>query len=161
MPRDLPVREVMTTDVVTFTADMAVRDAMQQLVERSVDAAPVVDGDGRVVGMLSTGDLIVQESELHFPTVIALLGGYIELPSQAKRFDRDISKALGATVSDVMTKEVVSCAPDDTLEHAATLMHDHGVSRLPVTADQRLVGLISRSDVVRAILAATAPDSTE
>ena len=53
---------------------------MQRLVDRGVDGAPVVDAAGTVVGMLSTGDLIVQETQLHFPTVISFLGGHVELP---------------------------------------------------------------------------------
>ena len=59
----------MTTEVLAFTPDQNVQEAMQTLVDRGIDGAPVVDGDGVVVGMLSTGDLIVQESQLHFPTV--------------------------------------------------------------------------------------------
>ncbi|CAN5776934.1 hypothetical protein BH24ACT3_BH24ACT3_12040 [soil metagenome] len=152
MPRTIPVRQVMTTDVVAFGVDDTVQHAMQQLVARSVDAAPVVDDGGRVVGMLSTGDLIVQESQLHFPTVISLFGAYLELPSSARHFDEDIEKALGSKVGEVMAEEPVTCGEDDTLERAATLMHEHDVSRLPVVRDDRLVGIVSRGDIVRAII---------
>ncbi|MGH9185811.1 MAG: CBS domain-containing protein [Acidimicrobiales bacterium] len=152
MSRNRPVREVMTTDVVTFTPDQSVHEAMASMVDRGVDAAPVVDGDGRVVGMLSTGDLIVQETQLHFPTVLSLLGASIELPSSQRHFERDLRRALGASVGEVMSDKPVTCAEDDTLERAATLMHDHEVSRLPVVRDGKLVGLVSRNDILRAIL---------
>lgn len=153
MPRMTPVRQVMTTDVVTFTPDDNVQEAMAAMVERHIDGAPVLDGDGRVVGMLTTGDLIVQESQLHFPTVISILGANLELPSSKKRFDEDIRRALGASVGEVMTEGPETVGEDDTLERAATLMHDHDVSRLPVVRGEMLVGIISRTDIVRAIIA--------
>ena len=80
MSRQSPVSEVMTTDVLTFGPEDNVEDAMRTLVDRGIDGGPVVDSDGTVVGMLSTGDLIVQNSRLHFPTVISILGATIELP---------------------------------------------------------------------------------
>lgn len=153
MPRATPVRQWMTADVVSFSPDDNVQTAMATMVERNVDGAPVVDRDGGVVGMLSTGDLIVQESQLHFPTVISLLGASLELPSSKKRFDEDIRRALGASVGEVMSTDPETVAEDDTLERAATLMHDHDVSRLPVVRDGALVGIISRADIVRAIIA--------
>jgi CBS domain-containing protein len=151
MPRDTLVRAVMTTDVLAFGPDDTVQDAYRALVERGVDGAPVVD-DGAVVGMLTTDDLLVQETKLHYPTVVSLFGAYLELPSSHRKFEDDLRKAVGAKVADVMSVEVESCSPDDTLERAATLMHEHDVSRLPVTEDGRLVGLVARGDILRAVM---------
>lgn len=154
MPRDLPVRELMTTDVLRFQPDDEVRAAMGALVERGVDAAPVVDEDGRVIGLLSTGDLIVAAGEVHVPNVISLLGASIELPGERKRFEEDLRRAVGGTVGEVMTPDPHTISPEDTLEAAATLLHGHDVSRLPVVdGDGRLVGILSRGDVVRSMIA--------
>ena len=88
------------------------------------------------------------------PAVIDILGATLTLPGQAKHFERDLEKSLGATVGEVMATDVRTCQGADTLEDAATLMHDHDVSRLPVVDDDgRLVGIIARGDVVRAIVA--------
>jgi CBS domain-containing protein len=152
MPRTMLVHQVMTTDVVTFSPEETVQDATRRLVERGVDGGPVVDEFGHLVGMLSSGDLLVQETKLHYPTVISLFGAYLELPSSHRRFEDDLRRAVGATVGDVMGDEPVSCADDDTLERAATLMHDHDVSRLPVTTDGHLVGIIARGDILRAVM---------
>lgn len=152
MSRKSPVSEVMTTDVLTFGPDDNVGDAMRTLVERGIDGAPVVDADGTVVGMLSTGDLIVQESRLHFPTVISVLGATLELPSAQRHFDEDLRRALGSTVADVMHRDPVTVGSDDTVEEAATLLHDHDVSRLPVVGDGGLVGIVARVDILRAII---------
>jgi CBS domain-containing protein len=152
MPRAMLVREVMTTDVLTFRPDETVEEAYRRLAERSVDGGPVAYDNGEVVGMLTTDDLLVQETKLHYPTVVSLFGAYLELPSAHRKFEQELRKAVGATVGDVMTSHVDSCSPDDTLERAATLMHEHDVSRLPVIEAGALVGIIARGDVLRAVM---------
>lgn len=153
MPRTMPVRDAMTTDVLIFAPGDTVEEAMRVLVERGVDAAPVVE-DGRVVGLLSTGDLIVAEGQVHVPTVFSLLGATIELPGERKKFEEDLRRALGGTVADVMTHEPQTVGPDATLEDAATLLHTHDVSRLPVVDDQGgLLGILARGDIIRAMIA--------
>jgi CBS domain-containing protein len=163
MLRDVPVRDVMVTEVLSFTPEDNVRDAMRELVLRDIDGGPVVDGDGRVVGMLSTADLIVEEAQIHLPAVIDLLGGLFELPSSRKRYEADLNKALGATVGEVMTTGVkATLTPDDTFETAATVMHDHSLDRLPVVDDDGvLVGIIARGDIVRAIVLEDHPAPTD
>lgn len=151
--REMPVSDVMTTDVLTFSPDQNVQDAMQQLVARNVDAGPVLDDDAAVVGMLSTGDLIVEEARVHFPTVVNFLGVNVTWPFEHLELDDTMAKALGASVGEVMTAAPVTIEADASVEDAATLMHDHDLSRLPVVEDGRLVGLIARGDIVKAIVA--------
>lgn len=152
MLRELPVRELMTTEVLAFSPADDVRDAMRALLRRDVDGAPVID-DGEVVGMLSTSDLIVEEARLHLPTVITLLGAYLELPSSKKRFDAEMEKALGSTVGEVMTSGARTIGPDATVEEAATIMHSEGVDRIVVVDDSgSLIGIIARGDIVREIV---------
>jgi CBS domain-containing protein len=151
--REMPVRDVMTTDVVTFAPSDNVQVAMQQLVERGVDAGPVVDDSGAVVGMLSTGDLIVEEARVHFPTVVNFLGVNVTWPFEHKELDDTMAKALGASVGEVMTAEPKTISADASVEDAATVMHDENVSRLPVVDDSgRLAGIIARGDIVKAIV---------
>ncbi len=154
MVRDEPVSAWMATDVVTFGPEDNVREAMLKLVREDIDAGPVVDGSGVVVGMLSTGDLVVKEAQLHFPTVTNFLGVDVQWPSfKHRHIDDDISKALGATVGEVMSGDPAVVTSTETIEAAATLMHDRNVSRLPVVEEGLLVGLISRNDILRALIA--------
>lgn len=161
MERQTPVSSVMTTAVLTFSPETSVSDAMSELVERGIDAAPVVAADGAVVGMISTRDLIVQDVELHVPTVISMFGATIELPGTHKRFEEDLRKHLGSTVGEVMSDEPVTISPDATIEDAAGELHRHDISRMPVVGPEGLVGIISRTDVLRAIMAddARAPEA--
>ncbi len=153
MLRDLPVRDLMTTDVVTFAGEQNVQDAMRTLVERDVDAGPVVDENDHPIGMFSTSDVIVEEARLHFPTIVNFLGVNVALPWHDKELDESVAKALGEFVSDVMATPAVTVEATDTVEDAATAMHDNKVSRLPVVNSAgRLVGIIARRDIVRAIV---------
>ncbi len=153
MPRNTLVRQVMTTDVLTFHRDDTVETAARALSDRRLGGAPVVDDDGFLVGLLEDDDLIVQDTRLHFPTVISVFGAYLELSSSLRHFEADLRKAVGATVSDVMDAEAPSCRPDDTLETVATTLHDRNASRMAVVDDDgRLLGIVSRGDLVRAIV---------
>lgn len=151
MSRQSPVSEFMTTDVLTLDPDMTVAEAMTTMLDLRIDGAPVVEGRN-VVGMLSTGDLIVAESKLRFPTIISLFGATLELPGAKKDFEEDLRRALGSTVRDLMHREPVTIGEEETIERAATLLHQHDVSRVPVVGQQGLVGIISRVDIIREIL---------
>ena len=152
MPRNTLVRQVMTTDVLAFKPEDKVQAAAEAMSKRSIGGSPVVDDDGKVVGMLNDDDLIVSDVRLHAPTVISVLGAYLELPSSASRFDKEVRKAIGATVGDVMTSNPQMCGEDDTLEQVATVLHEHELSRLPVVRDGKLVGIVSRGDILKAIV---------
>jgi len=151
MPDKTLVRHVMTTEVLSFRPEDPIMEATRRLMDRELDGGPVVDGDGHVVGMLTTDDLLVQDTRLHYPTVVSLFGAYLELPTSHRRFEEDLRRAVAATVADAMEHDTVTCAPDDTLERAATLMHEHQVSRLPVVEGGRLVGVVARGDILRSI----------
>jgi CBS domain-containing protein len=154
MERTTPVREVMTTDVLTFRPDDSVESAARQLTERRLGGAPVIDASGTVLGLLEDDDLIVQDARLHLPTVITVLGAYIELPSSQRHLEEDLRKAVGATVGDVMDRKAPTCSEAATLEEVATVMHERHASRLPVVRDGKLVGIVSRGDIVRSLFQA-------
>jgi len=142
----------MTTDVLKFRPEDTVQVAGEAMAARSIGGAPVVDDENRVVGMLRDDDLIVSDVRLHMPTVISVLGAYLELPRQASRFDKEVRKGVGATVGDVMTADPKTCSEDDTVEEVATALHEHDMSRMPVVRDGRLVGIVSRGDILKEIV---------
>lgn len=143
--------DIMTADPFTVTPDVPVTDAAHIMTERRVGALPVLGPDGSLVGIVTEGDLIMQDVKVHFPTYLHLLGGFIFYPGSTDRFETELKKAVGATVDDVMTREPVTVAPDTSIEDVATLMVDRDMSRLPVMDGDRLVGIVSKSDIVRAL----------
>jgi CBS domain-containing protein len=121
------------------------------MVDRGIGALPVVDGE-RLVGLVTEGDLIVKDIKLEYPTYIHLLDGFIMYPPSTTRFEHELMKAVAASVGDVMTVDPVTVPADASVEDVATLMVDRDVSRLPVLEGARLVGIVTKSDVLRSMV---------
>jgi CBS domain-containing protein len=149
MPATTPVSDVMSRDVVTLRPNQTVQEAADVLADKAIGAAPVVDADGKLAGLLRDEDLIVSEARLHVPTVITFLGADLVLPSSLHRFEHELEKAAGATVADVMVTEFATAKPDDNLEDLASQMHDRDVTHVPVVDGGTLVGIVARGDLVR------------
>jgi CBS domain-containing protein len=147
---ELKVREIMTTDVITVRPETTMGELADILAQNKISGVPVVDGQGRVVGMVSEADIILQDADLHFPYYIQFLESVIYLQSVHK-FEERFRKAFGTKVSEVMSGEVVAVSPETTVREVATLMADRNVNRLPVTENEKLVGIVTRGDIVRAI----------
>jgi CBS-domain-containing membrane protein len=137
------VEKIMTTRVVAVHRGASFKEMAARLRQERVSAFPVVDDDGRVVGIVSESDLLPKE------TLDA--GWAAGLPEMTSRVlgQADQEKAESVTAGQLMTEPAVTAAPGDTVEHAARQMYAHRVKRLPVTdASGRLVGIISRADVL-------------
>lgn len=154
MPSTTPVRDVMTTPVVTLRPDQSFQEAADLLADRGIGAAPVVDAANKVVGLLRDEDLIVSEANLHAPTWFNFLGAEFPLPRAQRRFEGELRRMVAATVKDLMTTDFETCRPDDTLGEVAARMHDRDVTHMPVVDnDGRLVGIVARGDLVRRVAA--------
>ncbi|WP_339459876.1 CBS domain-containing protein [Nodularia spumigena] len=126
---------------------------MQILAEKRISGIPVVDDVGKLVGIISETDLMWQETGVTPPAYIMFLDSVIYLQNPAT-YDRELHKALGQTVGEVMSKNPVTIAPEKTVKEAAQLMHDRSVHRLPVIDSQsQVVGIVTRGDIVRAMAA--------
>jgi len=136
------VKDVMSALPVSVSKTASFREIVARLRECRVSAFPVVDADGTVIGVVSEADLLVKEAAADEPNVVwGLLAGIVHHAARAK--------AGGVTAADLMTSPAVTIGPNDTVEHAARLMYDRKVKRLPVVdARGRPVGIISRSDVL-------------
>jgi CBS domain-containing protein len=142
----------MTRQVAVLRPDMDVPEAARLLEEQGIGGAPVVDATGHFIGMLEDEDLIATEANLHVPTVINLLGVDFSLPWDNLRFKEDFRKAVSTTVGQLMKEEFPSVAADDTVGDVATLMLDEDVNRVVVLdADKKVIGVVTRSDLVRAL----------
>lgn len=147
---ELTARDIMTPDPVTVAPDLSVSDAAHLMAERRIGALPVVD-DGKMVGFVTEGDLIMQDARVHFPTYLSLLGGYIFAPGASDRFESALRKAVAASVSDVMTREPVTVTADALVTDVATLMVERDIARIPVMDGDTVVGIVSKSDIVRTL----------
>jgi CBS domain-containing protein len=144
----------MERDVVTASPDDDVETVVRLLREHEVPGVPVVNDAGRCVGIVTEADLVISEEEadLHLPHYIDLLGGVVFL-EPLKRFEGRIRKAFASKVSDMMTPDPVTVSPDAAVEEAARLIAEHRHNRLPVVEHGRLVGVVTRLDVLEALTA--------
>lgn len=146
----IKAKDIMSSNVVTLKKEMGVKEAAEILLDKGIGGAPVVDDEGNVIGMVTESDLIMEDVKLHFPTFVHLLSGIIYLES-LKAFEEKLKKAVAVKVEDVMSKKVISVTEDTSIEDIATLMMERGISRVPVVKEGKLVGLVSKRDIVRTI----------
>lgn len=146
---ELKVKDVMSREVFVLSPSTPVKEAAKLLAEKKIGGAPVVEGD-KLVGIVSEADLIMQDVKIHFPTYLHLLDGFIYLES-LKKFETELKKAVGAKVEDLMTKDVICTDEEASVEEVATLMVEEGISRLPVTKEGKVVGMVTKGDLVKAI----------
>ena len=148
----LTVRDVMETDVpVVYETDTTER-VVQVLKEHELPGIPVVNDGGRCVGIITEEDLILsgENEDLHLPHYFQLFGGFVFLESLSHFEDR-LRKAVAATAEDLMTADPVTVEPDTTVEEAARVIARKKHNRLPVTEHGRLVGVVTRVDVLDAL----------
>ena len=148
------VREVMSPDPVTVTVDTGVEELARLLGESDLPGVPVVDEGGHVVGIVTEADLVLpdDDGDLHIPHYINLFGGTIFL-EPLSRFEQRLRKAFASNAADMMTSDPDTVSPDTTVQEAARIIHESGHNRLPVVEDGRLVGVVTRVDVLGALAA--------
>ncbi|MFL5819769.1 MAG: CBS domain-containing protein [Solirubrobacteraceae bacterium] len=144
----------MERDVVAVSPHDDVEKVIRLLREHELPGVPVVNDGGRCVGIVTEADLVISEEEadFHLPHYVDLLGGVIFL-EPLKRFEDRIRKAFASKVSDMMTADPVTVPPDAPVEEAARLIAEHRHNRLPVVDHGRLVGVVTRLDVLEALTA--------
>ncbi|WP_414543071.1 CBS domain-containing protein [Nostoc sp. CCY0012] len=147
------VTDVMTRDPIVVRVETPLKEAIQILAEKRISGIPVVDNVGKLVGIISETDLMWQETGVTPPAYIMFLDSVIYLQNPAT-YDRELHKALGQTVGEVMSKNPVTISPDKTVKEAAQLMHDRSVHRLPVVDNKsQVIGILTRGDIVRTMAA--------
>lgn len=148
------VREIMDTSPVAVAVDAPVDEVVNALRTHELPGLPVVDSDGRCVGIVTETDLVLpdDEGDLHIPHYINLFGGTVFLEPLG-RFEERLRKAFASKAEDMMTRDPMTVAPDTTVREAARIIHESGHNRLPVVQDERLVGVVTRVDVLGALAA--------
>jgi len=146
----LTAKDIMTKDVVTVKPDTSIEELSALLVSNEISGAPVVNDDGSLVGMVTENDLISRNKRLHIPTVVSFLDAVIYLES-SKKFSEDVKRLTATKVGDICAKKIVTITEDTTLTDIATIMSEKNVHLLPVVASGKVVGIVGKRDVVKAV----------
>ena len=146
------VRDIMDSNPETVAPDASVEEVVSVLRDNELPGVPVVDGEGRCVGIVTEADLVLPDNEgdLHLPHYINLFGGTVFL-EPLSRFEDRLRKAFASTARDMMSADPETVDPDTSIQEAARRIHETGHNRLPVVEDGRLVGVVTRIDVLGAL----------
>lgn len=147
------VAEIMERDPVTVSPEDSVETLLRTLRDHELPGVPVVNGGGRPIGIVTEADLVMvdEEEDLHLPLHIDLFGAQIFL-GPVKRFEERFRKAIAATVADMMTPDPITVDFDTDVREAARIIAERRHNRLPVVEHGRLVGVVTRLDVLEALV---------
>jgi CBS domain-containing protein len=149
----LTVADIMETDVPTVTPEDTVEAVLRVLHENELPGVPVVNSGGRCVGIITEADLVMtgENAELHLPHYFELFGGLVFLESMS-HFEEKLRKATAALARDLMTEDPVTIEPTASIHEAARTISRSKHNRLPVVEHGRLVGVVTRVDVLEALV---------
>jgi CBS domain-containing protein len=142
----MEVQAIMTRDVVSVRPDTSYKAVVEELVRTGVSGVPVVDDTGALLGIVTEADLVAASAYAGRPRALAVLGDVL-----SARPHHWATKASGRTAAEIMTTGLVTCEATDDVRTVARRMLDRDVKRLPVLADGRLVGIVARHDILRAL----------
>jgi CBS domain-containing protein len=139
---------IMTREVLTVQPNTPVSQVARLMSEHDISGLPVVDEAGQVLGVVTERDIIVRNTRFKMPTFFVILDSiiYLETPHH---FQERLAHMLGATAEEVMSKPAVTISPDASIEALAELMVDQRMNPIPVVEAGKLVGIVSRSDIIR------------
>ena len=149
---DLLAKDIMTKKVITINQDASIQELSELLLDHKISGVPVVDNEGKVVGIATEGDIIVKDTNLYFPRYFKLLDSIIYLESLTE-FKNSLKKHFAIKVSEIMSTEIFSSKPETTVDEIANLMVENKINRIPVLSeDKKLEGIITRADIVRSMI---------
>lgn len=138
----------MTKEVITVAPDMTIHQLAELLVEKNISGAPVVE-DGKLLGIVQEEGIIYQDKKVHLPTFINISLGFLTFGAQ--QFEEEMKKITANKVRAIMETDIIKLSPDTEIEDAATVMIEKGLYYCPVLEDEKLIGIMTKKDIVRAI----------
>lgn len=143
--------DVMTTEVITVDPETTVQDLAKLLSERRISGVPVVEADGRLVGIVSEGDLMHRTETGTERRVRRRRSWWLDSVGSEEELARDYVKSHGRRVRDIMSRDVISVGETTVLADIAMLLETKMIKRVPVLRDGKVVGIVSRANLVRAL----------
>jgi CBS domain-containing protein len=146
----LTAKDIMTRDVLSVRPDTSIEELSSILVKNEISGVPVVDDAGALYGIVTENDLISRNKRLHIPTVVSFLDAAIYLES-SKKFEQEVKRLTATRVGDICSRKVVTIAEDTTVIDIATIMSEKKVDLLPVLRGGKVVGIVGKRDMVKAV----------
>lgn len=146
----LTVADIMTRDVVSIKGTTTVREMAGIFDSKRFGSLPIVDDAGNLTGLVTASDLVEQDRPLHIPTVISLFDWVIPLEGEGA-LQRELNKITAQTASELASTDIITVTPSDSVSSAAEIMSSKKLHVLPVVEGKKLVGMVSRIDIIRSM----------
>lgn len=146
----LKAEDIMTKQFLTISPEMTVEELARLLLRKDVTGAVVVDKKGKLLGVVTEGDLISKEKNLHIPTVVSIFDAVIYLET-SEHFKGELHKMVATRVEDIYTRDPVTIELSATLSDIATLMSEKRIHFIPVINEERVEGVVGRRDVLKGL----------
>ena len=148
----MQVREIMSSPAITVSSDAGIRSVASVMLEHHISGVPVVDAEGALLGAITELDLIARNAPVQEPTYLAVLSAVIPLnPREVREYREQLRQALAVNAGELMTEDVPVVSPDAGITEALELMLDPEAVMLPVIEDEKVIGVVTRTDLVRLI----------
>ncbi|HAX17182.1 MAG TPA: hypothetical protein DCY00_01105 [Actinobacteria bacterium] len=149
---ELMAKDIMSGNVITIDKNASIEELSALLIEKKISGVPVTDENGIMVGIATEGDIIVKDTDLHFPRYFKLLDGIIYLESFTK-FKNNLRKHLAIKVEEIMTRKVISASSDTKINDIAEMMVNNRVNRIPIVDEKnKPIGIVTRADIVKSFV---------
>jgi len=149
----LKAKDIMTKNVISIGPDDTIEEAARLMFLNGLSGVPVLDKEDQLVGILTEGDLVKKEKAVDLPLMFNLLGTliYLDNPANGDEIEKQLKDITAIKVKELMSRVVVTVAPDAALEDVANTSLNKKVNPIPVVQSGKIVGIVSRADFVRLI----------
>ena len=147
----MKAKDIMVKEVITVNPQATIREIAAVLLENKISGVPVVTGDGKLVGIVTEGDLLYKENNPRIPDFINILGAILYYRG-VERYNEDFKKLMAGTASEIMTAKTIVVSEDAEIDKIVGLMLEHDIKRIPVMSGDHVVGIISRADIIKTLL---------
>ena len=148
----MKAKDIMVKEVITVKQQATIEEIARTLINNNISGVPVVDDAGNLVGIVTEGDLLYKEMSPRLPEAINILGAIIYY-SGVDRYTEDWKKIMAMQASEIMTDKVVVVREDAEIQEISGLMVEHGIKNIPVVQGKKIVGIVSRADIIKTLLA--------
>jgi CBS domain-containing protein len=146
----LKAAQFMTKQFLTISPEMSVEELARLLLRKDVTGAVIVDKKGKLLGVVTDGDLIAKEKNLHLPTVVSIFDSVVYLET-SEHFKGELHKMVATKVEDIYTRDPVTVDMDTSLSDIATIMSEKKIHFLPVMDEERVEGVVGRREILKAL----------
>ncbi|ATW26559.1 CBS domain-containing protein [Candidatus Formimonas warabiya] len=147
----MKAKDIMSKEVITVKKDTPIGEIARILIDHHISGVPVVDDDHQLMGIVTEGDLIHQETAPRLPKVLSVLGAFIYF-SGVEQYKEDFKKLAATKAEEIMTTDVATIGEDMDVQDIATIFVHKNINRVPVLRNKKLIGIVSRADILKTFL---------